>query len=118
MQTRSPQDEEAAQAVEGGARTTAISVMHILSDTVNLNPFLNITRNREITLTPIPGPSLNLPTITASGYAALMDPNHLLPEHPELYARPVLPAVPAHIIPCLASFPLGSTTTSKPLNER
>ena len=118
MRTRPPQADEAAQAVEGDARTTAITVMHVLSDTVMPNLFFNITQSCETTLAPTSGPSLNLTTVTASGSTAIMEPTHLLPEHPELYACPVLPAVPVHIIPCLASYPLGSTMTSKPLNER
>ena len=93
--------------------------MHALSDTVMPNLPRNITRHCKTTLAPIPGPSLNLTTVTVSGETAVMVPTHLLPENPVLYACPVLPAVPTHQnIPCLASLPLGSTTTSKPLNER
>ena len=59
----------------------------------------NITRNRETTLAPIPGPSLNLTTVTASGDTAITDPTHPLPENPALYACLVFPAVvPAHTI--------------------
>ena len=76
MRTRSPQDDEAAQAVKGDARITAITVMHVLSDTVMPNPFLNITRNRETTLEPISGQSLSLTTVTASGCTALIDPSY------------------------------------------
>ena len=116
---RPPQDGGAAQAVEEDASTTAFTAMHALSDTVMPNLPRNITRNRETTLAPIPWPSLNLTTVTVSGETAVTDPTHLLPENPVLYAYPLLPAVPTHQLPCLASLPLvGSTTTSKPLNER
>ena len=57
--------------------------MHVLSDTVMPNLFLNITQSCETTLVPISGPSLNLPTVTNSGSTAIMGPTHLLPEHPE-----------------------------------
>ena len=115
---KTPQDGGAIQAVERDAPTTAITAMHTLSDTVMPNLPRSITRKRETTLAPIPRPSLNLTTVTASGDTAVTEPTHLLPENPVLYAYPVLPAVPTHQIPSLASVPLGSTTTSKPLNER
>ena len=101
--------------MEGDAPITA---MHALSDTVMPNLPRNITRKRETTLAPIPGPSLNLTTVTVSGETAVTVPIHLLPKNPVLYAYPVLPAVPTHQTPSRASLPLGSTTTSKPLNER
>ena len=92
--------------MEGDAPTTAITAMNALSDTVMPNLSRNITRNRETTLAPIPGPTLNLTTVSVSGETTVTVPTHLLPENPVLYAYPVLPAVPTHQITCLASLPL------------
>ena len=64
--------------MEGDAPTTAITAMHALSDTVMPNLPRNITRKRETTLAPIPGPSLNLTTVTVSGEKVVTDPTHLL----------------------------------------
>ena len=68
--------------MEGDAPTTTLTDMHALSDTVLPNLSRNITRNCETTLAPIPGPSLNLTTVTVSGDTAVTDPTHLLPENP------------------------------------
>ena len=67
--------------MEGDAPTTAITAMHALSDTVMPNLPRDITRNRKTTLAPIPGPSLNLTTVTVIGDAAVTDVTHLLPEN-------------------------------------
>ena len=88
--------------MEGDAPTTAITAMNALSDTVMHNLPRNITRKRETTLAPTPGPSLNLTTVTVSGETAVTVTTHLLPVNPVPYAYPVLPAVPTHQIPCLA----------------
>ena len=99
----------------------ALARMHVSSVNAMPTPFLNVKRNRETTRAPIAGPSLNLSTITAHGSTASTEPTHLelVSIHPELHDGPAPPAVPVHaIIPSLASLPLGSTTTSTPLNER
>ena len=114
-------DGDAARAEEGDALIPDTTVMHVLSETAMPTTFLTVKRNRETTRAPIAGPSLNLSTITAHGSTASTEPTHLelVPIHPELHDCPAPPTVPVHaIIPSLASLPLGSTTTSTPLNER
>ena len=64
--------------MEGDAPTTAITAMHALSDSVRPNLPRNITRNRETTLAPTPGPSFNLTTVTVSGETTVTVPTHLL----------------------------------------
>jgi hypothetical protein len=119
--TRTLPDGDAARAEEGDALIPDTIVMHVSSEIAMPTPFLTVKRNRETTRAPIAGPSLNLSTITAHGSTASTEPTHLelVPIHPELHDCPAPPTVPVHaIIPSLASLPLGSTTTSTPLNER
>ena len=109
-----------APAAEKVARTNSRPSVHDLSDTAM--PTLHPTETRIVVSTraPLLGPSLNLVTVPTCGSTASTELTHRLPAslpHPELHVCLPQPSVP-DIVPCLASSPLGSTTTSHPLNER
>ena len=109
-----------APAAEKVARTNSRPTVHDLSDTAM--PTLHPTETRIVVSTraPLLGPSLNLVTVPTCGSSASTELTHRLPAshpHPDLHVCLPQPSVP-DIVPCLASSPLGSTTTSHPLNER
>ena len=110
-------EEGAAAVVDGAALTT----FHVLADLAMPALYVNVLNNCSPTRAPIPGPRLNLTTVTASsGSTASTEPTHPLPVlfvHTQVPVGLAIPVYPVNVV-SLSSLPFGTTTISKPLNER
>jgi hypothetical protein len=110
---------EAPASVEEVDLTTA---MHVLSDTVMPPLYVNVPNTCSPTRAPLPGPSLTLVTVNVHvpGSTGAMEPTQFLPDlfvHTQLPVGLAVPVFSVNVV-SLSSLPSGSTTISKPLNER